>query len=140
MKETTPEKKLFNSLQGISRGLIVQFVLGVILATYAAFNPELAGNKQAPIHYIFLALHVLVALTLVLGSVYIVVLATKSAKAGWKKQAWIGLVAIWIAFAGGTMIFSPDLETTAIFVMSLGFIVALVDYGSMYFALKSIEK
>lgn len=128
--------QLQKALRGISDALLLQFVLGTILATYAAFNDELPVDKQALLHYVFLGLHVLIALTLVIGSIVMLILAIKSQDKRNKKLAWGGMLAILIACVGGVLVFVPSLENTGNFVMSLAFIVALVDYGSWYFALK----
>jgi hypothetical protein len=125
--------KLTKGLQGMGRGLVAEFIIGVVLATYAAYDSELGAGGQSKLHYIVFGLHV----TLLIGSGYILTLALKTKQVADKQNGWIGFLSVLIALVGGVVIVAkPDLESLGIVVMSLGFIVALVVYGRWYFQVK----
>jgi hypothetical protein len=129
--------KLTKGLQGMGRGLVAEFIIGVVLATYAAYDSELGAGGQSKLHYIVFGLHVLIAVTLLIGSGYILTLALKTKQVADKQNGWIGFLSVLIALVGGVVIVAkPDLESLGIVVMSLGFIVALVVYGRWYFQVK----
>jgi len=118
--------KIFHMrLRGMMVMLILQFVLGITLATIVSFDGD--GKPPLP-HIIVLVPHVLLALGLFANAVYIVIV-TKRNNSVIKKLARYGLAAITGAIIGGIItVLGPSHEGGS-FLMGLCFLFAFVDYG-----------
>src|SRR4051794_7151273 len=86
-------------LTGLLRGLTAQFILGLVLATLASFDPE-ADKTPSVGHIVILSLHVLIALVLLVGAIW---LATGAKVGDQKHIARYGLVAIVVAVLSGVL-------------------------------------
>ncbi|MEI6477414.1 MAG: hypothetical protein WCO52_00275 [bacterium] len=119
---------LSSGVNGVTRGLVAQFLVGVALATFGEFDPDAASQSIS--HNIFFGLHVLIALSLVVGALILWFQARSLGVASLKGRASAGLASVVLALVGGVMIMgSSDFEHLSIFVMSVGFILALLIYG-----------
>ena len=105
-------------------GLIVQFVLGMAEAGIGQPSETTGGARTAST--VFLALHVLVAVGLVAGSVMII-MAARSIEGPRRMMAHWGALAVLLTFAAGvvTMITKSNMWS---YTMAAGFAVSLVFY------------
>jgi len=115
-------------LQGMLSGLSLQFVLGLALATIAAYDSDTHVGNRA-LYQLFLLLHILVGLGLLVGStVLIVTVRARAPKL--TGRAVIGLCAILVSVVTGLARMSVNGEWLT-FLMGAGFIAALSLYGQM---------
>jgi hypothetical protein len=115
-------------LQRMLGGLSLQFVLGLALATVAAYDSSTHTGNQA-LYQLFLLLHMLVGLGILAGSIALVVAARKRAP-GLTIRAVVGLCAILVSIITGLARVSVDGEWLT-FLMGAGFIAAISLYGQM---------
>jgi predicted transporter len=111
---------LKRQIRGISIGLVVEFILGVMLASVAAADET--AKHQSTLHSVTLGLHMLIGLGLVIGSIVQAAMARQYPAVRAKLIA--GSVAIIVAFAAGMSVVAFD-SSWGVLIMGLGFIVAL---------------
>lgn len=116
------------SIKGIEIGLVLQFVLGLALGTLAPYDAT-SNELPSPLHNVLLIAHVLVSFVLLIGSVVIMVRATKRPGRRWTIIGWLGLGSIIAALAGGVLTITTPWSDFFTFIMGLGFIAALVVYA-----------
>jgi hypothetical protein len=116
------------SLQRMLGGLSVQFVLGLALATVAAYDSGTHTGSQA-LYQLFLLLHMLVGLGLLAGSIALLV-ATRKRAPRLTGRAVVGLCAMLVSIVTGLARISVDGEWLT-FLMGTGFIVAISLYSQM---------
>lgn len=118
--------------------LIFQFVLGMLMNLFAVApsDPKFAAEPLL-IKLIFPA-HIIVALLLLIGSVFIFVLSIRNQIAESSKVAGQGLSSIIFATAGGlaTVFLKGIGSEIASLVMAISFLSAFIAYGRFYFLLK----
>ncbi len=112
--------KLTRQIRGLSIGLVVEFILGVMLASVAGADET--AKHQSTLHSVTLGLHMLIGLGLVVGSIVQAVMARQYPAIRAKLIA--GSVAIIVAFGAGMSVVTFD-SNWGVLVMGLGFIVAL---------------
>lgn len=119
------QKRLF----GMLAMLVTEFLLGMIINLFINFNNGFHG-----IGFYLLILHVIVGIGLLIGSVLVVVFASKINKV-FNPFAWVGAISIWLAFIAGMLTAKTSLNGWS-FVMALGFIAAIVVYGRLLYEMK----
>ncbi|MDE1865805.1 MAG: hypothetical protein KGH94_04185 [Candidatus Micrarchaeota archaeon] len=118
--------------------LVLQFILGMSLNLFVAFPSIPAGSTdQAYLNAIvttpFLLEHFMVGVGLLLGSIWILASALKLRRKGLSAIAAVGFISILTAYVSGFEFLLSGFQNDALsFVMSLGFIVALVSYFRLY--------
>jgi uncharacterized integral membrane protein len=118
---------LKRQIRGLSIGLVVEFVLGIMLASVAA-RDDLAAH-QSLAHNLILGLHMLIGLALMLGSIMLAVSARKYILV----HRWLvaGCVAIITAFGAGMTVVAFN-SSWGVLVMGIGFILALWLFNRSY--------
>jgi len=119
---------LEKSLKGIQIGLVLEFVLGLAMGTIAPYDAA-SNELPSPLHNGLLVAHVVVAFALLIGAVLIMVHATKRPGRRWTIIGWSGLGCVIAALAGGVLTITTPWSDFFIFIMGLGFIIALVMYA-----------
>jgi hypothetical protein len=133
------ENKLKNATKWGLYGIGLQFVLGTVVSLWhIPPSEETATHKSPAFASLSFDLHMLLALILVLWSIYLLAIALKTKKAEYKKLSIACLGSIIVAFVGGISIFfAPDSwARIGLFIMGLGFIGAFFNYGRLYLKLK----
>lgn len=132
-----------NKLKSITKwglyGIGLQFVLGTVVSLWNIPPSEETATHKSPVFAsLSFDLHMLLALILVLWSVYLLVIAVKTKKPEYKKLSIACLGSIVVAFIGGISIFfAPDTwSRIGLFIMGLGFIGSFFNYGRLYLKLK----
>lgn len=138
--KNTTQKRLEKATKIGLYGLGLQFVLGIITALWHIPPSEETPTHKSPA---FASLsfdsHMLLALLLVIWSIYLLTLAVKSKNKAYKNFSIGCLVSVIVAFLGGSSIFyAPEsLVTLGLFVMGLGFLGAFFHYGRLYLSIKT---
>lgn len=120
-------------------GIGLQFVLGTVVSLWHIPPAEETATHKSPVFAsASFDLHMLLALVLLLWSIYLLIVVVKSKKEQYKKIAIGCLASIIVAFLGGASIFyAPDAWVRfGLFVMGLGFLGAFLNYGRLYLATK----
>lgn len=115
-------------------GLIMQYVLGMVLAMFGA---EEESKRTLFDHAIFFA-HAIIGLLLLIGSVVIYRLSKKIDDARISRIAFYGMVSIIIAVASGlaTIALEDNLSELASLAMAIAFLTAFALYGYLFFLLR----
>jgi hypothetical protein len=113
-------------LRGMVGVLAVEFVLGVTLGTFWAYDPTAAMQSQAVTTV--LDIHMLLALGLLVGSISAIIGAAK-AKSPKLTASVIGLLCILGATAGGELVVHSAHQNLGVFLMAIFFLAALLTYG-----------
>jgi hypothetical protein len=135
------EKYLVNlkkSSKWIIYSLIAEFVLGMLVNLFA-LTPDDPGYAAESIFIkLFFPLHGIVGLILVVLSIAIFYFAVNLGKESIKKFAMYGLISVLVAAGAGlaTIILKDNASEIGSFVMSVGFIAALVSYGKLFLLLR----
>jgi peptidoglycan/LPS O-acetylase OafA/YrhL len=108
-------------------GLTATFLLGMAVNLIGPPSQTSGGAHTASLA--FLAAHMLIALSLVLGAVMLV-RATPSGRRTWRKQAILGAAAISVTAAAGVLTLLTQSNWWS-YAMAAGFITALLVYGSI---------
>ncbi|MDE1856880.1 MAG: hypothetical protein KGH98_02220 [Candidatus Micrarchaeota archaeon] len=132
-------KKWFRrGIMAILAFLLLQFILGMTLNLFVAFPGIPAGSSdQTYINAIFttpfLLGHFIIGVGLLFGSIWILIGAILTKVRNISIVAAIGLISILAAYVSGFgFLLSGFQDNTLSFTMSLGFIVALVSYFSLF--------
>ena len=117
-------------LNVLLRSLIAQFFLGMAVNVIGKPTPDMSALARYSA-YILLALHVLnaVFLVVVAGLLY----KEFRGNPAWQKSVTRGLWLIVIAFVAGSLTVGTPLEGLFSFVMAGAFILAFINYGTLYF-------
>lgn len=110
--------------------LLVEFVLGVLLTTVINFQPD----KHTALQTTVLALHIIIGLALVFGSIAHVITSRSSHLLGAKPLK--GVIFIIAAFITGG-IASDNGNSWAVLIMALCFGAAITNYGQSYIRVKA---
>jgi hypothetical protein len=113
--------------------LIAQFLLG--MGVNLIGQPSEATGAAKVVTTVALALHVLIAVGLIVGAILTVRLAA-SAGAELRRQSWIGLTLVAITTAAGVLTMALNSNWWS-YLMAVGFIASLVVYGNLYVRSKS---
>lgn len=136
--QTSSEGKLNKLTRWGLYGLGAQFVLGNVVAFWhIPPSEETAAHKSPLLANISFDLHMLLALGLVVLSIFLIIEANKqhSSHMAIVRQCLGSVVG---AFIGGTTIFwAPEwLIPWGLFLMGIGFLGAFVGYGRLFLALR----
>lgn len=118
-------------IQGIAFVLVLmaQYILGMYANLYIRFPIGLSGAQMwhFALHQWVLVLHILLGISLPIGSVVFFTKVLHYRSTTWKIPAIGGICGMWIASAAGVFFLSLQLDGYS-FIMSLAFIVALFSY------------
>lgn len=129
---------LKKSVRWMLLSLTAEFVLGMLVNLFAV-PPDDPGYITEPIFVkILFPLHGINGIILVILAIFILFLVIKLGRKNLKKFAIYGLISILIAALGGiaTITLKENASEIASFIMSLGFIAALLSFGKLHFFLK----
>ena len=120
------EQMMAIRLRGMMAVLVVEFILGVTLGTFWAYDPTVATQSRAVM--VVLDIHMLLALGLLVGSIFAIV-GTVKAESSKLTASVIGLLCILGATSGGEMVVHSSHQNLGIFLMAMFFLAALLTYG-----------
>jgi len=124
----TPMLALRRRARGQLSGLLSQLILGLAVNLIGPSNQTAGAVKVAATA--LLALHVLVAIALVVGSILTVVNARRT-EAGLAGLGWIGFAVIIVTFAAGALTMATNNGWLS-FLMGVGATASLVIYGTLF--------
>ena len=133
------EQKLTKHAIGLIVGLTMEYILGMTTTFFVSF-PEHASEKTAwefVWKQIPLALHIVVGLILLLGSIAFLVMAIKAKHKTWIIASSIGSATILAAVLGGSLFVSTQSDMYS-FIMGLSFLAAVLAYGWGIYASKAV--
>ncbi len=132
------KQPLSRQARGLTLGLVLQYILGIIANLYAKF-PD-TTNRGDLWHAAWsngiVAAHIILGLLMTLSSLIFLVRALRRNDKTWRWVAIIGFIAIWAAAFGGSQFVATQNDAYSL-LMALGFLVAIVVYGWSAFGLKS---
>jgi len=115
---------------GLLTMLSVQFILGMILNLFVELPKNASLGSTLSHGGIVLALHILVAIGLLLGSITLIFRSATAHSKSWLIASIIGALSIFVALTNGlAFIFNNDDVTS--FIMAIGFIVAAAVYSTV---------
>ena len=112
-------------------GVALQFVLGTVVSIWNIPPSEETATQKSPLFAsISFDLHMLLALTLIVFSIYVLTVAIKAGVKKFKSIAIACLGSVVVATLGGSSIFyAPDAWVgVGLFIMGLGFLGAFFHY------------
>lgn len=112
--------------------LLVEFILGVLLTTVINFQP----HKYSALQTIVLALHIIIGIALIAGSIAHVITTRSSNLLGLKPIK--GVIFTLTAFIAGG-ISTDSGNSWAVLIMALGFGAAITNYGLSYIKIKAVS-
>jgi hypothetical protein len=127
-QEKDNRAKLAHSAQHIVLMLTVQFLLG--MAVNLIGLPDETGGGAKAATTVFLALHVLIAVGLVIGAI-MALNAAKSLSPALRRLTEYATAGISVTFVAGVLTMITDNNWWS-YLMAGGFIVTLLMYGSIY--------
>jgi hypothetical protein len=118
--------------------LIIQFVLGMLMNLFAVAPSDPKFATEPLLIKLILPAHIIVALLLLVGSIFIFVFSVRDTIAESSKVAGQGLSSVILAIGGGiaTVFLKGIGSEVASLVMAISFLSAFIAYGRFYFLLK----
>lgn len=124
---------------GLVIGLCLQYVLGITTTLFVQFPPHLPAGKVWEFAWkqIPLALHIILGLFLLIGSVTLLIQAIKLHSQQWIVAATIGLLIMLLTSLSGSVFVDQQSEISS-YSMAIGFIITLFAYIWGIYASKTI--
>jgi O-antigen/teichoic acid export membrane protein len=126
---TLPQNTLRRQGIGLTIGLALQYCLGMITNLFVEFPDTTNENTlwHAAWSHLPLALHIILGLFLLIGSVSLLIRSIKQKNKRWTTAALIGFVAILAAMMSGSLFVGSQKDVYSLS-MALAFIVAVLAY------------
>jgi len=114
---------------GLLTMLSIQFILGMILNLFIDLPKNASIGTTLSHGGIVLALHIIIALGLLIGSIILIVRSSAARSKAWLITSIIGALGIFVALTNGLAFIFNDDDVTS-FIMAMGFIVAAATYST----------
>ena len=124
--EQPKERMMAMRLRGMMAALVIEFITGVTLGTFWAYDPTVTTQSRAV--SIILGIHILLAIGLIIGSITALFGAIKT-KAAKLKTILLGFICILGAAVSGSVVVNTSHQNLGIFLMAMFFLAALLIYG-----------
>ena len=110
-------------------GLIVQYCLGMAINVFVQFpqNQGSGMNWQFATRNILIMAHLILGTLLIVGAIAQLVRVVRAKSAAWKLPAAYALVGVIVAWIGGDTFVTTQIAVLS-YIMSLGFLVAILSY------------
>lgn len=127
--KTSKDNPLDKQGFGLIIGLSLQYILGITITIFVKFPENLSKGqswifawKQIP-----LAIHIILGIFLLLGSIVLFIRAIKVSQKKWIVASTVGLAAILASILSGASFIERQSDTYS-YIMALSFIIALLAY------------
>jgi glucan phosphoethanolaminetransferase (alkaline phosphatase superfamily) len=114
---------------GLLTMLSIQFILGMLLNLFVDLPKNASFGTTLSHGGIVLALHIIIAVGLLIGSIILIVRSAATRSKSWLIASIIGALGVFVALTNGLAFIFNDDDVTS-FIMALGFIVSATTYST----------
>jgi hypothetical protein len=133
MTETKNQQLLKKNSKRMMVFLTIEYLLGMYVNMFAAAPDDPAFATEGILPKIIFGLHGLVGTGLLIGAIVTLMVGIKSQEAKIKKTAVLAFSSVAMAFLAGiaTIVLKDNAAEVSSYIMSVGFISALIFYGKL---------